>query len=189
MKFTDNGCISVGFVVCNGHVKFYVNDTGVGIPEDRLEAIFNRFEQADVEDTRVFEDSGLGLTISKSYVEMLGGKIWVESEVNKGSSFCFSLPYTTGDVETIFYEEKCKDNTIKNRAINDKKIKVLIAEDDYISSKFLSTILESINCEVIHCFTGEETVRTVKDHTDINIVLMDLKMPQMNGFEATERIR
>lgn len=92
IKFTDQGSIKVGCYKKQSDIEFYIKDTGIGIPENRLEAIFNRFEQADITDLRAFQGSGLGLTISKSYVDMLGGTIGVESEQGKGSEFKFSIP-------------------------------------------------------------------------------------------------
>ena len=96
LNITDTGTIEFGYRLKPenpAEMEFYVRDTGIGIPNDRLEAIFDRFMQADVADTRAFQGAGLGLSISKAYVEMLGGKIWVESEVGKGSTFYFTLPY------------------------------------------------------------------------------------------------
>jgi PAS domain S-box-containing protein len=92
IKYTTKGYISIGYHLMGEKVEFFVEDTGIGIPKNRQEAIFNRFEQADIEDTRAFEGSGLGLAISKAYVEMLDGSIWVVSEENKGSKFIFSIP-------------------------------------------------------------------------------------------------
>ncbi len=93
IKYTDKGKITVSNSIKNGLIEFCVKDTGIGVPKHRKEAIFNRFEQADTEDTRVFEGSGLGLAIAKSYVEMLGGRIWVESVEGEGSQFYFSIPF------------------------------------------------------------------------------------------------
>jgi signal transduction histidine kinase len=92
IKYTDSGIINVGCSQKGTEIEFYIKDTGIGIPTHRREAVFNRFEQADIEDKRAFQGSGLGLAISKSYIEMLGGKIWVESEEGKGSTFYFTLP-------------------------------------------------------------------------------------------------
>ncbi len=100
IKYTDTGDIEIGCSKVGEYVQFSVKDTGIGVPENRLNAIFNRFEQADFTDTHAFEGSGLGLAISKAYVEMLGGKIWVESEVGKGSNFYFTIPLND-DVEKI----------------------------------------------------------------------------------------
>jgi len=92
IKFTDIGKIEVSYCINDGFVQFCVKDSGIGVPQNRIKSIFNRFEQADIKDSRAFQGSGLGLAISKSFVEMLGGKIWVESEKGKGTTFFFTLP-------------------------------------------------------------------------------------------------
>jgi signal transduction histidine kinase len=91
IKYTDNGSIEIGFDIRKNDIKFFVKDTGIGIPQNRIEAVFQRFEQVDSSDSRAFEGSGLGLAITKAYVEMLGGSIWLESEVGKGSEFLFTI--------------------------------------------------------------------------------------------------
>jgi len=93
IKYSDQGTIEVGYNLINNYLEFFVKDTGIGIPKERQEAVFQRFVQADIADKRAYQGAGLGLSISKSYVEMLGGKIWVESEVGKGSTFYFTIPY------------------------------------------------------------------------------------------------
>ncbi len=93
IKFTDKGSVAFGYELKADKLEFYIKDTGIGIPEGRQQAIFNHFEQADIEDTRVFEGSGLGLAIAKSYVEVLGGKIWLNTEEGIGSEFMFTIPY------------------------------------------------------------------------------------------------
>ncbi|HPR32576.1 MAG TPA: ATP-binding protein, partial [Prolixibacteraceae bacterium] len=92
IKYTTDGTISISCQIKEPDIEFCINDSGIGIPKHKQKAIFNRFEQADIDDRRVFEGSGLGLAIAKSYVEMLGGKIWVESEEGKGSTFYFTIP-------------------------------------------------------------------------------------------------
>ena len=93
IKFTHKGSIELGYTKKDKHLEFYVKDTGIGIPNDRQEAIFERFIQADIEDKNAYQGAGLGLAISKAYVEMMNGKIWVESEFGKGSTFYFTIPY------------------------------------------------------------------------------------------------
>ena len=95
LKFTEIGTIQVACELENNKLKFYVRDTGVGIPKDRQQAIFERFVQADISDKRAYQGAGLGLSITKAFVEMLGGKIWVESEVHVGSVFHFTIPAVT----------------------------------------------------------------------------------------------
>jgi signal transduction histidine kinase len=93
IKYSDTGTIEFGYTLINGFLEYFIKDTGIGIPHDKKEAIFDRFIQADITDKRAFQGAGLGLTISKSYVEMLGGNIWVESEIGNGSIFYFTIPY------------------------------------------------------------------------------------------------
>lgn len=194
IKYTEAGNITFGCSLRTlkekDFVEFYVKDTGIGIPEDRVNAIFNRFEQADIEDSRVFQGSGLGLAISKSYVEMLGGEVSVKSKEKEGSIFTFSIPYVnqdTDDQDTDYSAEKQSEN--KNMQTSVKNASVIIAEDDKDSQLFLRTVLTDLFDHIICTTTGEETIEALKKNPSADIILMDIKMPGMNGYDATSEIR
>ena len=184
IKFTDSGSIEIGNYLEGENLVFYVKDTGAGIPSNRIEAIFDRFVQSELNITRPHEGSGLGLSIVKSYIEMLNGKIWVNSEMEKGSTFFFSIPYIP------VYQEKSlqisNDDELKNMS---QKFTILIAEDDEISFFYLENILENEEIMIIHAKNGLEAVNFLKLNPDISLILMDIKMPEMSGLEATLEIR
>lgn len=184
LKFTVKGKVEFGNYIQGNEMLFYVKDTGAGIAVERVNAIFDRFVQADLNLTRPHEGSGLGLSIVKYYVEMLGGRIWVESEINVGSSFTFALPYiqTKDNNETV---ESMKPKS----EVEDEKLKLLIAEDDNTSFLYLSMILKKADFEIARTVTGSETVEYLRNNRDVAIVLMDIKMPDMDGLEATAKIR
>jgi CheY-like chemotaxis protein len=167
-------------------LQFYVKDTGIGIPKCRQEAIFERFIQADIADKMAYQGAGLGLSISKAYVEMLGGKIWVEAEEGKGSSFYFTLPY---QIETV-QESSSKNKILLSGEVSRiKKIKILIAEDDESSEKFILIAVRKFAGETILVKTGKEAVEACLHQPDIDLVLMDILMPGIDGYEATRQIR
>ena len=187
IKFTHKGTISVGYSQNADHVEFCVTDSGIGIPKDRQEAIFERFIQADIEDKEVFEGSGLGLSISKAFVEMLGGNIRVVSEVGVGSEFYFSIPHKTDKKKTVIPKTKA---TKQNDSIRfEKELIILVAEDENLSFSYLATILSPLSKEILHAKNGKEVVKLHKENPDVDVILMDIKMPEMNGYEATRRIR
>jgi PAS domain S-box-containing protein len=185
IKYTDYGTVRFGCSLQKEGLLFHVADTGIGIPADRLEAIFNRFEQADIADKRAFQGSGLGLTLVKSYVEMLGGTISVTSEVGVGTEFLVTIPVERPLEETQEVEKTASSATQPL----DTSLKVLIVEDDEPSSIFLRMILSKYNVQSIHAANGFEAVKMVNEQPDISLVLMDVKMPVMNGIEATRQIR
>lgn len=188
IKFTDHGFIEIACKRSDGYLWFSVKDTGIGIPDNRQKAIFNRFEQADINDMRAHDGSGLGLAISKAYVEMLGGEIYVESIENEGSTFYFTTPYILPDLQTPVVQKFSIDNKIENQICD---VKILIVEDDDISAIFLKESLEALvfNAEIINVRTGEEAIATCKTIPDIDIILMDIKLPGLGGYETTRKIR
>jgi len=186
IKYTNKGSIEFGYEKKDKFLEFFVKDTGIGIAEDRQKAIFDRFIQEDISDKGALQGAGLGLTIAKSYVEMLGGKIWVESEKGKGSIFYFNIPYNSGpEEETVnnnFVSKDKEENRIKN-------LRILIAEDDESSEILISLALKIFGKEVLRVRTGIDAVEVCRNNPDIDLVLMDIKMPQMDGYEATRQIR
>ena len=188
IKYTHKGEISFGYEMSNNDVKFFVKDTGIGIEKDRIEAIFDRFIQADIEDRSAYEGSGLGLSIAKAYIEMLGGKIWATSN-NKGdtsgSTFFFTLPHKFHKNKNAFYN-KPKSN--RENSVN-KKLKILVAEDDNDAIAHLTIVLEDTVDELLFAHNGKDAVEIAKKHMDIDMILMDIKMPILNGYEATRQIR
>lgn len=184
VKFTNEGSIEFGHYKEKNQLIFYVLDTGCGIPADRQEAILERFVQSDLNMTRAHEGSGLGLAIAKAYIELLGGKIKLESEENKGSKFYFNIPYIS---------VKQKDEYMLTEKISltqlNKKITILIAEDDEFSYMYLEKILKSEFITIIHANNGKDTVEIIKSNPGITMILMDIKMPLMNGLVATQHIR
>jgi PAS domain S-box-containing protein len=186
IKFTYEGSIEFGYEKKGKYLEFFVKDTGVGIPKNQMELIFERFRQGSESHNRGYEGSGLGLSIAKSYVEMLGGEIWVESEEGKGSTFYFTIPYNAVS------EEKIKIvNTVseEQKEVEIKKLKTLIVEDDEISYSLLTRMLQKISKEVLHAITGVQAVEVCRNNPDIDLVLMDIRMPVMDGNEATRQIR
>ena len=191
IKYSDTGTIEFGYTLvetkhASSLLEFFVKDHGIGIPKDRQEAIFERFIQADISDKRAFQGAGLGLAITKSYVEMLGGKIWVESEEGKGSTFYFTLPCNFKMEEEVI-AEKYESATYMD--VQDEKLTILIAEDDDISKKLIYIALKTIGKEVFNVRTGIEAVEACRSNPDIDLVLMDIQMPKMDGYEATRIIR
>ncbi len=183
IKFTDKGSISFGNYIDNDNLVFFVSDTDHGIPADRIDAVFDRFVQADLSLSRPHEGSGLGLSITKAYIEMLNGKIWIESEVGKGSTFYFAIPYSKFTDNYI----ATTSNTKKEKVT--KNITLLIAEDDKISFLYLKTILSGEDIIIIHTNNGNDTIMQIKENPQISLILMDLKMPGISGLDATRSIR
>ena len=185
IKYTVKGTIEFGYEIKDNYIEFFVKDTGIGISKDRHTAIFKRFIQAEINDKMARQGAGLGLSIAKAYVELLGGNIWVESEPEIGSTFYFTLPNTI----------KLDDNPIQKIAFNtpvnfdSKKLKILIAEDDKISMMLIQKVVEPYSKEIIKAKSGLEAVEICRNNPDLDLILMDIQMPQMNGYEATKEIR
>jgi PAS domain S-box-containing protein len=186
IKFTYEGSIEFGYEKKGEYLEFFVKDTGIGIPKNQHELIFERFRQGSESNNRGYEGSGLGLSICKSYVEMLGGRIRVESEEGKGSIFYFTIPYHPVSEETQTIEN---DGFTENKDIQLRSLKILIVEDDEISYSLLSRVVQKISKEVLHAITGVQAVESCRNNPDFDLILMDIRMPQMNGLEATQQIR
>jgi PAS domain S-box-containing protein len=185
IKYTHAGSIEFGYEKKGEFLEFFTRDTGIGIAGDRQKAIFERFVQADMSDKHAYEGAGLGLSIAKAYVEMLGGEIWVESEEGKGSDFYFTIPHLVQEDRNILL------NTIPEPAADAtlKKLTILIAEDDENSELLITAYFKKISLRIFRAVTGREAVRICRENPEIDLVLMDIRMPEMNGYEATHQIR
>ncbi len=188
LKYTDKGTIEFGYSNKGEEFEFYINDTGIGIPKDKQETIFKRFIQADIEDKMARQGAGLGLAIARAYVKILGGSIWLESEVGIGSTFFFTLPGNK-DVERKTFSTILSDKEEKQIIPKNSGLKVLIAEDDETSEMLISIELKKFSREILKVTTGKDAIEICRQHPDIDLVLMDIQMPGMNGYEATRKIR
>ena len=190
IKYTEKGIIEFGYLPLKDQeeafLHFYVKDSGIGIARDRQDAIFERFIQADFGNTRAYQGAGLGLSISKAYVEMLGGKIWVESELGKGSAFYFTIPLIK-EINLNGIDEQI--NSVQNRYKGSKGLKILIGEDDATSDILISIVLRDISREILHASSGFDIVEICKNNPDINLIMMDIQLIGLNGFDATMKIR
>jgi len=186
IKFTQVGSIEFGYQKKGDFIEFYVKDTGSGVSKTHQKLIFERFRQGSESLNRKYEGAGLGLSISKAYVEMLGGQIWVESEEGKGSVFYFTLPYIRkSEIKIISNHEIIPD--VEEIRINN--LQVLIAEDDEASEKLITVAIKKFSKEIIKVTTGAGAVDACRNNPGIDLVLMDIKMPVMDGYEATRQIR
>ncbi len=185
-KFTSAGFIEFGYrKKGENYLEFYVKDTGIGIPQEKIGVIFERFVQADISPSRKYSGSGLGLAISRGFVELLGGTMWAESEENKGSAFYFTVPYVPAKqkLDVGFEKSKPKSN------YNWRGKTFLIAEDDLFSYKFLEGFLKQTNAHILHAEDGQKAIEICKQNKSIDLILMDIQMPEINGLDATTAIK
>ncbi|MBC8319293.1 MAG: PAS domain S-box protein [Bacteroidetes bacterium] len=186
VKFTKNGSIELGYNIKSDEgafeIELFVKDTGQGIAKEAQDIIFNSFMQEQVSITRGHEGSGLGLSIANGLTQLLGGKIRLESEINRGTTVFVTLP-----VDETTQSEIIKFDVIKNNGENIKKI--LIAEDDELNFFYFETVLKGRACKILRAENGREAVDLYLKHPDIALILMDIKMPVMGGLEATRQIK
>jgi len=185
-KFTDQGSIEFGYYVEEGELFFYVKDTGPGLNEDQQRVIFKRFMQATLDHTPEQEGTGLGLAISKAFVNLFGGEIWMESELGVGSVFYFNLPLQNGSSKLLDNENQ---NTLDVMEYNWKGKVILVAEDVATNYLLVKKSLRKTGVDLIWAKNGLEAVEECKKDQQIDIVLMDIRMPLMNGLEATKQIK
>ncbi|MCF8303894.1 MAG: PAS domain S-box protein [Bacteroidales bacterium] len=190
LKFTHEGFVEYGYKQAGEHaLQLYVKDSGIGVPEDKREVIFERFRQLDDSHTRKYEGTGLGLSISKELAELLGGEINVESEEGKGSIFYFTLPFQFRKITKSLKSGK-SSMTANNKETNHLEGKtILIVEDDLSSYALLKTILKVNNANALWATQGSKAIELCHSNDNIDLVLMDIKLPDISGFEATRKIK
>jgi PAS domain S-box-containing protein len=184
IKFTEQGTIEFGyFIDRRSDIVFFVKDTGIGMTQKEQMVIFDRFRQVSSSYNKIYGGTGLGLSISKGLTEKLGGSIWVESEVDVGSTFYFNVPYKPGlrseQPKHIEYSEN----------YNWRGKTILIAEDEEVNFSLLETIISPTFAKILRAKNGIEAINICDTTQEIDLVLMDIKMPDMNGFDATKRIK
>lgn len=185
IKFTSAGSVQFGYEWKGDVIEYFVKDTGTGIHPDKHKSIFERFVQGDSSISSGSEGTGLGLSIAKAYIEMLGGKIWMDSEVGKGTRFYFTIPVNSNIEPDKALVDKAKvilDNELLNTTI-------LVVEDDETSLMFLVQILENYGIHVIKAQNGKEAIELCREKKEIDMVLMDIKMPVMDGHTAAKAIK
>jgi PAS domain S-box-containing protein len=185
IKFTSKGNITLGYRLKGGFIEFFVSDTGIGIHKEQFSNIFDRFYQVEHTLDRQYDGTGLGLSIAKAYVELLGGKIWLTSEPGSGTTFLFTIPYSTSEPTT---KEVRKAGIYEDLKKYENKT-VLIAEDEEMNYRLLIQFLSGLNLKLIHAENGKEAFDICDSNEDIDLVLMDIKMPVMDGLEATALLK
>jgi hypothetical protein len=186
IKFTKEGKIEFGYKIKGDFIEFYVTDTGIGIAQENNALVFERFKQIKSTDGNVYGGNGLGLSISKALVEKLGGTMTIDSEFGRGSTFYFTIPYT-GETENNFSAPHITERAEKQ--VDWKGKTVLIVEDEINNHTYIEELCSMANFQMLHAWNGQEAVENVKKHAEIALVLMDIKMPIMNGYEATQLIK
>ena len=197
IKFTEHGTIKINVKRINNDVKhiellFIVTDTGIGIPEDKIPFLFERFTQLDNTYSKKYAGTGLGLTITKELVELMGGKIWLESTQGKGTSFFFTVFFKKAKktINVDYDNSHLKSNEISNRDINKKsdQIKIILAEDDELNRKSINFFLKKAGYCIFLAENGKQVLEILRKQ-DVNLIIMDIQMPVMDGFQATAIIR
>ena len=186
IKFTRVGSVETGFYFDQQDIIFFVKDTGIGIDNEHYNTIFSNFHQVDNSLSRGYEGAGLGLPICKGYIDLMGGRIWLESEPGVGSNFFFRLPYRQYDNAGV-QEHRVQPGP--SATSSDHIRKILVAEDDVTIFQYVNIILRKKNFKVLHAMDGAEAVTLFKSNKTVDMVLMDMKMPVMDGFTATGLIR
>lgn len=192
LKFTHDGSIQINCTLekVQGkiqHIRFDVTDTGIGIPADKLNTIFESFSQADASVTRKYGGTGLGLTIVKQLVELQQGRITVASIEDAGTTFSIVIPYAVGEANQIEGNTSIVNRT-KTDQISLKDLKILLAEDNDINRLYATSILKMWECHTDTAENGYVALEKVRNN-DYDIILMDIQMPVMDGFEATKAIK
>jgi len=184
IKFTEKGSIEIGHTINNKYITIYVKDTGIGITEKQLSCIFERFSKIEDEKRKLYRGAGLGLPICKHLADLLDGIIHIDSEINKGTTFYLKIPFK--DIGNSKLEEE-KSRTLKP-IYNWPDKTILIAEDDQSNFRYFKMVLSETNITILHAENGKDAVEKCKK-MHIDIVLMDIKMPEMDGLEATRIIK
>lgn len=183
-KFTEKGHIKFGCKKEMNTLLFFVEDTGIGIESEKQPYVFNRFMQVFEGKDKLYGGTGLGLSISQKIVEMLGGKIWLNSKMNKGTTFSFTIPYKTNneDNQTIN-----KSNKIYSKDFKGKEI--MIVDDERSNSLYLKKIIELTNAHPVIANNGNECLNYLRNNNKVDLILLDIKMPKPNGYEVVELIK
>ena len=185
IKFTSEGKIEFGFALKDDLIEFYVKDSGIGIATEDQSIIFKPFRKVASTTTHLYAGTGLGLAISKALVEKLGGTITLKSSPQKGSTFIFTIPYT----KNIEPQQQPPLKIESDLLHNGYQKTVLIAEDEIYNYYYIEELLKPMNVKTLHAWNGLEAVELAKNHPDISLVLMDIRMPEMDGLAATKLIK
>jgi signal transduction histidine kinase/serine phosphatase RsbU (regulator of sigma subunit) len=201
IKFTDSGTIEISATVVNQHLEMVVSDTGIGIPEDKLERIFKSFEQAEGSTARKYGGTGLGLAVTKQLVQLHGGKIRVKSTVNQGSQFFLTLPIAEGkssqlSVNTLSLVQKISPVEVSTLSTSDKvkatsgdKLNILIVDDEPVNLQVLYNYLSLQNYHITQATSGPEALALIDEGLKPDAILLDVMMPKMTGYTVTKKIR
>ncbi|MFC2138387.1 PAS domain S-box protein [Bacteroidota bacterium] len=180
IKFTEQGEIEIGYHFYNSNLQVYVRDSGIGISRENQKVIFERFRQSEESNTRKYGGNGLGLAICKGFIERLNGKIWVESDLGKGSTFFIDFP-----IKKLVKPEITETSDITEREYEWENKSILLVEDDLVSKEFLEALLETTKTKLYCAKTGKEAIAMLKEHKTFDCVLMDIRLPDINGFDVT----
>ncbi len=204
IKFTHEGSVVVSAIQKNGRVEVAVKDTGIGVPEDKFETIFKFFEQADASTARAFGGTGLGLAVTKQLVELHGGEIWLESKIGEGSTFSFSIPVSVGNAapttesrlarvrdagELLAHDDLAKLEKQFLLANEHGDFSILLVDDEPINQLVLANHLSQTNYAFTHAADGEEALKLIDSGKRFDLVLLDVMMPRMSGYEVCQKIR
>lgn len=183
IKFTHKGHIELGYSIDNTTIDFFITDTGIGISQEFHDAIFERFRQADNLVAVNYGGTGLGLSISRSFAEMLGGRISVKSALGMGATFTLHLPYKEAEPITK------KITTQPEHLSANQEVSILIAEDEEFNFQLIEAFLKGRGFTLLKARNGREAIETCKSHPEISVILMDIKMPDIDGLNALMEIR
>lgn len=182
VKFTDEGEIRFGCKLLEKEIEFYVSDTGIGIDAEELTEIFECFRQTESPTRKKYGGNGLGLAIAKGFVEILDGKIWVKSVKDSGSTFYFTIPFKPDN-------EQMNIETMDRSTLKWPDFHILVVEDDLTCLILIDEMLADTGIKISHAVTGLEAVKACRKDQSIDLVLMDMRLPEIDGYEATRRIK